>query len=122
MKRDMDLVREILLRIEAHPKLWYPISEFADHDLERIQAHITWLCEAGLLRSDAHTDLLLGGYSKPERVRLTSAGHEFLDAARDDTLWNKAKTVVIKETGGLTLELLRAFLSAQGRQLLGLPL
>ena len=40
-------------------------------------------------------------------LRLTYAGHEFLDAARNDTLWTKAKEMVLKNTGTLTLEALK---------------
>ena len=39
---------------------------------------------------------------KPKR--LTYAGHQFLDAARSDTVWQKAKSLVAKSTGTLTLE------------------
>lgn len=31
--------------------------------------------------------------------RLTYAGHEFLDAAREDKLWNKAKQNVLSNAG-----------------------
>jgi hypothetical protein len=36
--------------------------------------------------------------------RITYAGHEFLDASRSDTVWNKAKEKVLTTTGALTLE------------------
>jgi len=41
---------------------------------------------------------------------LTYGGHEFLDAARNDTVWEKAKTAVVKSTGVLTLEGLKVAL------------
>jgi hypothetical protein len=37
-------------------------------------------------------------------TRLTYSGHEFLDAARSDTVWQKAKAWALKSTGTLTLE------------------
>lgn len=43
--------------------------------------------------------------------RLTYAGHEFLDAARQDTLWQKAKQMVLKNAGTLTVEALKIALS-----------
>jgi len=45
---------------------------------------------------------------KPKR--LTYSGHEFLDAARSDTVWNKAKDMVRKATGTITLEAVKVAL------------
>jgi hypothetical protein len=44
-------------------------------------------------------------------VKILWEGHEFLDAARSDTVWAKAKERVISTTGTLTLEALKAALS-----------
>jgi hypothetical protein len=38
------------------------------------------------------------------------SGHEFLDATRSDTVWEKAKTGVVKSTGVMTLEGLKGAL------------
>jgi hypothetical protein len=38
--------------------------------------------------------------------------NEFLDAARSDTLWNKAKRGIMQDTGVLTLEGLKIALPA----------
>jgi hypothetical protein len=43
--------------------------------------------------------------------RLTYAGHEFLDSAREDKLWNKAKETVLRNAGTLTVESLKIALS-----------
>jgi hypothetical protein len=52
-------------------------------------------------------------------------GCEFLDEARDDTKWNKAKAIAKDKGGGMAFELLRAALSELGRQAvraaMGLP-
>ena len=37
-------------------------------------------------------------------LRLTWAGHEFLDQVRSDTVWEKTKALVLKNTGSLSLE------------------
>lgn len=42
-------------------------------------------------------------------IKLTWEGHEFLDAAREDTRWNKAKEVAAK-TGSLTFSMLKEVL------------
>ncbi len=42
--------------------------------------------------------------------RLTWADHEFLEAARNETFWKKAKGTVKEKTGGLSFELLKQML------------
>jgi hypothetical protein len=54
---------------------------------------------------------------KPKR--LTWQGHDFLDAARSDTLWENAKKLTLEQTGGLSLDLLKAALLSLGKQALG---
>ena len=56
--------------------------------------------------------------------RMTWAGHEFLEAARDDTRWSKAKTAATK-VGSLTISVIQPILVQMGiaalRSALGLP-
>ena len=47
-------------------------------------------------------------------ISLTWQGHEFLDAARNDTIWRKAKKKVLETTGGLAFDVLKAALLAGG--------
>lgn len=105
MKRDMDLIRKILLAIEAHPKPdnWgVPIDlAIKGYSPEGISYHIKLLAQAGLVEAkDAST---MGKYQW-RASSLTWAGHEFLEASRDDTLWEKAKKLVLEKTGTLTFE------------------
>ena len=99
MKRDMDLVRKILLALEEQE------SGFAEHKFkvegyseDEVGYHVLLLMEAGLVHGVDMTHL---GSKNPVAApsRLTWQGYEFLDAARNDTLWNKAKGKV-KEIGG----------------------
>jgi hypothetical protein len=102
MKLDTDLVRQILLAVEEFP------FDGSFHDVEiegrtenEITYHVMLLHEAGLLEAlDLST--LSGVCWKP--TRLTYDGHQFLDAARSDTVWQKAKSWTQKTMGTLTLE------------------
>ena len=47
----------------------------------------------------------------PHGMRLTNAGHDFIEVARDDARWRAAKVVVIEETGGQSLAMMRALLT-----------
>ena len=54
--------------------------------------------------------------------RLTMAGHDFLEASRDETRWNKAmKTVSEKGGGAITIGVLVQLLSTLMKQSFGLP-
>ena len=53
--------------------------------------------------------------------RMTWEGHEFLDAARKDTLWDRAKEKTLKATGGLSLDVLKGVLIELGKQALEGP-
>ena len=102
MKRDMDLVREVLLKVEEMPfdGRFYDVNVEGCSD-EVINYHVMLLNEAGLIEAIDLSNL--GGPCwKPKR--LTYSGHEFLDAARSDTVWQKAKAVTLKSAGTLTLE------------------
>ena len=54
--------------------------------------------------------------------RLTWAGHEFLDAARDETRYRKAVRRVVDCTGGLIFEVLKALLVEEAKRSTGLLL
>lgn len=108
MKRDMDLIRKILLAIEAHPKpdSWEKPIDFniEGHSSEEISYHLKLLAEAGLIEAKDVTTI--GKYEWRANC-LTWQGHEFLDASRDESRWKKAKRLVFEKTGGLSFEMLK---------------
>ena len=52
--------------------------------------------------------------------RLTWQGHEFLDAARDNTIWNRAMATVKDKIGSIPFTLLQQLLIQLGAASLGL--
>ena len=102
MKRDMDLVRGVLLRIEELPfdGRFHDIN-VDGHSEEEINYHVMLLHEAGFIEA-MDLSSTSGICWKP--TRLTYSGHEFIDAARSDIVWQKAKAWTLKSTGTLTLE------------------
>jgi hypothetical protein len=112
MKRDIDLIRQILSEIEAKPfdgnMIRLDLEDSVDY--QQLRYHVILLREAGLI--DAFEpfpegDSLQLGPVYP--TRLTWEGHEFLEAARDDTRWNKAKDTMAK-AGGFVFEVGKALL------------
>ena len=105
MKRDMDLIRALLLKVEEAPygALWS--GEMPGYTHQQVLYHVELANDAGLIEAS-----LLNPDGFLVR-RLTYAGHEFLDAARSDKIWNKAKETVMNNAGTLTLEALKTALS-----------
>ncbi len=110
MKRDMDLMRQILLRIEARsdvPPKTLTLRDFFDikEDAYIISLHIDLLCDAGLIEVMDKT-ITCDGFKDFVIVRLTLAGYEYLDAIRNVKIWDKVKQS-INFVGGATLDVIK---------------
>lgn len=107
MKRDIDLVRKILLEIEKkdRPIPFQLVVEGYEQDV--VDYHIMLLNEAGYIVATS-ARAFKGDSWMPSRM--TWAGHDFLDAARDDTLWNNAKRTIGEKVGSTSFEVLKALL------------
>ena len=111
MKRDLDVVRQILIATEALPPA-QGLDRIDGLDLDVFVHHVVLMKEAGLLEARAQA----GGGSFANFahvIRLTWAGHDFLDAARDDTLWRKAKESVIRPGASFTFDLVKDWLKTE---------
>jgi len=120
MQRDIDLIREILLAVEKKesPKGWMDL-QIEGYSKEQISYHVKLLKEAGYLEAKDLGTRDRDGYDwRP--INLTWQGHDFLDAARDNRLWNKAKKHFGNKIASISFELLKAFLVSLGKQELGL--
>ena len=115
MKRDLDLIRQILLNAEEDR---YPHGKAVHLDgvPERICAlHAALIFEANLaegrlIKTDA------AGITSASIDRLTSAGHDFCDGIRHDTIWNKAKEHVIKPGASYGLSVLVEWVKIEVRR------
>jgi hypothetical protein len=104
MKRNMDLCRRILLDVEASPEatgLGYIQLNIEGHDATEVSYHVQLLSDAGLLEAVNQSYTGPSGFVVNPK-RLTYAGHEFIEASRNDSFWQKAKTTVLEKTGGLS--------------------
>ena len=129
MTRDMDLIRQLLLKLEAFDHPPGTVFILSGHDEEvaiegysadQIEYHLDLLREAGFVDSPG---------SQPMRgitfARLSWAGHDFLDSVRDPKIWAKTKAGATA-AGGFTLDLLTAlakgFAKKQIEELTGVKL
>jgi DNA-binding transcriptional ArsR family regulator len=87
VKRDLDLIRRILLATEEAPDFTLSCSDLASDDLPlaTVAQHVQLLQEAGYLEANL-LDLEGQGVLDGTIDRLTWAGHEFLEAARDNSV------------------------------------
>ncbi len=117
MERDMELVRELLLLIETtenSKELMIPESM----DKVIVAHHLKLMEQAGLVK-----DSTKWASNSPMWIMatLTWNGHEYLDALRNDTVWNKLKDEV-KEKGfqlkEIPFELVKKYAFSIGERLL----
>ncbi len=99
MKRDMDLARNILLKIEGGQKVFEtastetaamlgftPEGAMTREEADQLDGHLKLLEQAGFIEIDARMGggaVLVDG--------LTWNGHEFLNTIRDEEVWSKTK-------------------------------
>jgi hypothetical protein len=95
MKRNMDLIRALLLKLERSPIRPGGIVHLQPSDPEiavdgfsddEIEYHLSLLEDVRLLECSA-TRPMIGLMFK----RLSWSGHDFLDSIRDDEIWHKTK-------------------------------
>jgi hypothetical protein len=118
MKRDMNIIRLILLQQEGDEEAGKKLKEIPDKES---CYHIGLAIEAGLVKGEVLED------GDREIVgaavwRLTWDGHEFLDSVRDASVWKKANEKVIKPAGGIAFDVLKAWLKSEAMKHLGLDL
>lgn len=117
MKRDMDLIRKIVLEVRNATG---PVNVIEDVDTDTFAEHALLLQEAGLIEASIKVN-----QHRPVAVviwRLTWAGHDFAQSIVDDTLWRKAKENVIKPMASWTFSILVDYLKGEiSRRLTGQP-
>jgi hypothetical protein len=105
MKRDMNLVRDLLLGIERDPqfngtKMLSPTEPkelgITGHTMDEVSYHLAMLIEAGFVAGKSSGIRI--GVNIPVISKLTWQGHEFLDDIRDPDIWTKT----MERTKGLT--------------------
>lgn len=121
MKRDMDLVRDLFLKIEEAPE---PTSSHAlssghdDEEARRITDHLRLLHDAGFITCIASNPI--SGRWSCQHIKLTWAGHDFLATVRDPEVWKETKSRAA-QIGGYTLdiikELAKGYLKQKAQQL-----
>jgi hypothetical protein len=132
MKRDWNLLRWLLNQSEScgggYPIVVTDDAQYSSqhYKLDIGKRNFGEVCEHILLLGDAGLAEVrdLGRtFDGPSGVvidRLTMAGHDFLDSARDENRWKKAMTTVKEKGGAVTVGVLTQILSTLVKQSFGL--
>jgi hypothetical protein len=111
MKRDMELMRRMLFAVEGAPAGIPLRSEdmgITDVLQEVLGEHAVLLTEAGLIElAGSSHDTARATPRSFKVLRLTWAGHEYLDTVRNDTIWVETKNSITKRGMDLTFELVK---------------
>ena len=110
MRRDMELIRFILFDVEGETEV-----DLSAYSNEQIIYHKVLLVESGLIHGTVPAD-----ETNVYPRRLSWEGHDFLDAARNETVWKKTMVKVKELGGGVTLEIVKALLIAIAKDHFGL--
>ena len=95
MKRDDDLLRQLLLEMESSEE-WLFDDDPGEGQLDERRAyHLHLLNDLGFVSRNRFT------------FRMTARGHDYLDAVRDEGVWAKTKRSVQETGGSATVEIIK---------------
>lgn len=119
MKRDLDLIRNILFAIEDSNSIdaTLTLNSLANlySDLEIILYHVFLLNDAGLI-----IGIIDETAPYISIARLTNDGHDYLDTIRDDSIWNQTKNALSNISGSASLEVVKVIASKLALTFLGI--
>ena len=110
MRRDMDLIRDLMLALEALPESPGGVHQLIAgegavaidaYSKDEVAYHLQLIEEAGLIRT---FNASFGGEVLFDR--LSWAGHDFIDSVRSPEVWAKTKKGA-EAAGGFTVDLLK---------------
>ncbi len=122
MKRDMELIRELMMAIESREdasECWAEDLEIAgDWNIAQIKYHLQLLVDAKFLEATIKHDN--GPNTYILIVRMLWEGHEFLDNARNESIWKEARKTIAEKGGSVAVGVLTQLLSSIAKQQMGL--
>ncbi|RWO87966.1 DUF2513 domain-containing protein [Mesorhizobium sp.] len=105
MKRDMELVRQIMLWVQEKPDLNPALVAIEGHEFGEINRHVEILSEAGFL--DVMRRKMGSGPDQFFVRDLTWEGHEFIATTQNKTVWSKMKSTYGTELPKMPLDIVK---------------
>lgn len=119
MKRDLELIRKILVAIEEKQSMEAEEITLEGYDFETIAFHLVLLNEARFIKAIIREDES-GEVVSALAIRLTWDGSEFLQVARNDNAWNKSKKLIGEKSISVSIAILTELLKSLVKETLGL--
>jgi Hypothetical protein (DUF2513) len=121
MKRNMDLIRDLLLYVEDLPA--GQVTQEVDYDVERYEfndvlGHLKLLIDSDFI--DGQVEIYHDSSSLVILRGLTMPGYDFIDSIRNESVWNQTKEKVASVGGSVAMEIIKDIAIFYGRQLLKL--
>lgn len=106
MKRDLDLVRAILITAEnADGPIGDAVLLSIEPDAKKAAYHLELMQAHGLIRAAVRYDGLNRTPCMMELTSVTWEGYDYLDAIRSPKVWEKAKASMLGALGEVSLSL-----------------
>lgn len=125
MRRDDDLIRQLMLDLEEANSYVNDSHKVAGYSRDQVAFHLAQIVKSGLAEGPDPIYRSTGeDPTIPAAViikRLTPAGHDFISALRDDTVWAKVKEQTAQVGGSVSIEILKQLGTAVVKQMLKLP-
>ena len=113
MRRDLDLIRCLLLRIEERgPGEYKPSALVQEGESEELVLfHIALLADAGFIAVRSRDGMEDWKHLRSSRglsiFRMTSQGFDYLDSIRSDEIWSGVKGRITQESQAFPFELIK---------------
>lgn len=106
MKRNLDLIRDILIFIEDgnFDFLSSDDMNFPKIEHDELTSHLELMADAGFITFIDNSVFERKIYAK---IKMRYKGYDYLETIRDSTVWNKTKESIKKVSGGVTFDLIK---------------
>jgi Hypothetical protein (DUF2513) len=119
MKRDLELIRQLMLAIELRDTRFSTESiEIDGYDSSQINYHLKLMIEAELV-----VGKVISQFNNRTTIiieKLSWEGCNFLDDARNESVWQKTMEIVKDKGGSVSVGVLIQLLASVAKQLVGL--
>lgn len=121
MKRDLDLIRHILVTIESSDSNKLSIEDFVtdEYPPEQIAHHIRLLLDVDYIEA-TEVSTLGCPYRQFLIRRITMDGYEYLDSVRDPKVWSETKSKLAQATSSISLDIIKTVASKVISGMLGI--
>lgn len=121
MKRNLDLIRHILLVIETNEDEFLTEISFTSEQYNEnmVAYHIKLLLDAEYIIANV-VEADAGEFVLCIVDRMTNRGHDYLDSVRNDTVWQKTLEKIKGTVGSASLDVIKTVASKIALDFLGL--